>query len=110
MGIGFAEVDSNPNQETEFESNIFFSFSFIFLAVGDEPLLQSYDNQYRPFVIGAAMNNQNEHGRRDAIEEINGELIKDKENLAEQLDKTSSMPLRLTIYKTTCSFEKEAQE
>ncbi|XP_010453760.1 PREDICTED: LOW QUALITY PROTEIN: glucan endo-1,3-beta-glucosidase 9 [Camelina sativa] len=30
-----------------------------YVAVGDEPFHQSYGNQYRPFVIGAAMNIQN---------------------------------------------------
>ncbi|XP_024011723.1 glucan endo-1,3-beta-glucosidase 9 [Eutrema salsugineum] len=71
-----------------------------YVAVGDEPFLQSYGNQYRPFVIGAAMNIQNALAKASLASEVKVVVPSSFDSFISESGRPSSGHFRADLNKT----------
>ncbi|KAG2299710.1 hypothetical protein Bca52824_036182 [Brassica carinata] len=71
-----------------------------YVAVGDEPFLQSYGNQYRPFVIGAAMNIQNALAKASLASEVKVVVPSSFDSFLSESGRPSSGHFRADLNKT----------
>lgn len=71
-----------------------------YVAVGDEPFLQSYGNQYRPFVIGAAMNIQNALAKASLASEVKVVVPSSFDSFLSESGRPSSGHFRTDLNKT----------
>ncbi|KAG7534718.1 Glycoside hydrolase family 17 [Arabidopsis thaliana x Arabidopsis arenosa] len=71
-----------------------------YVAVGDEPFLQSYGNQYRPFVIGAAMNIQNALAKASLANDVKVVVPSSFDSFLSESGRPSSGHFRADLNKT----------
>jgi len=71
-----------------------------YVAVGEEPFLQSYGNQYKPFVIGAAMNIQNALVKANLANEVKVVVPSSFDSFLSESGRPSSGHFRADLNKT----------